>query len=201
MGDSFPPHRLAAAVLTLAAAILAILAGRTLFRALSSSDVPSNPLLIAVSGDVNEPGYYLLEGPAVTVGQAVEAAGGLRGAPAIAIPPALTARPVGGGQAVRLTTSGQGPAEVAIEPMPAAPRLTLGEKLDVNRASADELMLVPQMKVDAAAAIVNRRRQSCWRSLAELEKIPGVGPKTVERWQLYLTAVDCSTGGKDDHQP
>lgn len=85
--------------------------------------------------------------------------------------------------------------------MPAAPRLTLGEKLDVNRASADELMLVPQMKVDAAAAIVNRRRQSCWRSLAELEKIPGVGPKTVERWQLYLTAVDCSTGGKDDHQP
>ena len=201
MGDSFPPYRLAAAVLTLAAAILAILAGRTLFRALSSSDVPSNPLLIAVSSDVNEPGYYLLEGPAVTVGQAVEAAGGLRGAPAIAIPPALTARPVGGGQEVRITTSGQAPAEVAIEPMPAAARLTLGEKLDVNRASADELMLVPQMKVDAAAAIVNRRRQSCWRSLAELEKIPGVGPKTVERWQLYLTAVDCSTGGKDDHQP
>jgi len=201
VGDSFPPHRLAAAVLTLAAAILAILAGRTLFRALSSSDIPSNPLLIAVSGDVNEPGYYLLEGPAVTVGQAVEAAGGLRGAPVGAIPPAVTGRPVGGGQAVRLTTSGQGPVEVAIEPMPAAARLTLGEKLDVNRASADELMLVPQMKVDAATAIVNRRRQSCWRSLAELEKIPGVGPKTVERWQLYLTAVDCSTGGKDDHQP
>ena len=79
--------------------------------------------------------------------------------------------------------------------MPAAARLTWGEKLDVNSSSEEELMLVPQMKAAFAAVIVKQRRQACWRNLMALETIPGVGPKTVEKWQPYLEAADCGMGG------
>lgn len=182
----------------LAALILSILAGRSLFKALSVPDVPSNPTVIAVDGDIRKPGNYLLEGPEVTVSRAVEAAGGLRNGVTGSVSAEMTARPVRSGQVVHLQASAQGPVVIGIEAMSAAVRLALGEKLNVNASSEEELMLVPQMKAGFAAAIVNQRRQACWRSLAELERIPGVGPKTVEKWQPYLEAADCGMGGKNE---
>ena len=82
--------------------------------------------------------------------------------------------------------------------MPAAARLALGEKLNVNEATEDELMLVPQMKVGFASAIINRRSRQKWQRLEELEEISGVGPKTVERWQSYLVANQNSAGGEHE---
>lgn len=178
----------------LAVLVLSVMAGRSLFKVLITSDAPSHPVMVVATGDLRKPGYYLLEGPEVTVAQVVEAAGGLRGDSPGALPAEIAARPVRSGQAVHLSASTQGPVGIVVEAMPAGARLTLGEKLNVNASSEEELMLVPQMKAEFAAAIVAQRRRSCWRRLEELERIPGVGPKTVEKWQPYLEATDCSRG-------
>jgi DNA uptake protein ComE-like DNA-binding protein len=90
--------------------------------------------------------------------------------------------------------------EVGVEAMPAAARLTLGEKLNVNTSSEEELMLVPQMRAGFAAAIANRRPKSGWESLDDLEEIPGVGPKTVEKWRNYLEVTDSGIGGSHEEK-
>ena len=195
MGDPLPPRRQEAAIFLLATMVLSIIVGRSYFEARNGPDVPLNPQMIAVAGEIKRPGYFLLAGPEVTVGQVIEAAGGLRHRAAGELPAEMAAGPVRGGQAVHLKVTPQGPVVVDVRPMPAAARLTWGEKLDVNSSSEEELMLVPQMKAAFAAVIVKQRRQACWRNLMALETIPGVGPKTVEKWQPYLEAADCGMGG------
>jgi competence protein ComEA len=148
---------------------------------------------VAVEGAVKEPGVYLLEGPEVTVSRAIELAGGLRNDSSNTVPEDFALRSIGNGQMVRVAGSGQGPAGIRIETMPAAARLTLGEKLNVNTSSEEDLMLVPQMKSGFAAAIVDRRRRKPWQSLDELEEIPGVGPRTIEKWTNYLIGGEHET--------
>jgi DNA uptake protein ComE-like DNA-binding protein len=186
------------AVTVLATVILSILLVRLYHKDLPPSDIPSNPLIAAIEGDVREPGIYLLEGPDVTAVQAIESAGGLRNGSSRAVPEVAATRNIRSGQLVRVMNSGQGPMEIRVETMPAPASLTLGQKLNVNTASEEELMLVPQMKAVFAATIVNRRSKIAWQSLDELEEIPGVGPKTVERWRNYLQANDNCKGGTDE---
>ena len=200
MEELFPPRRQWVAIAVLAAIIVSTLLGRSQNRDSTSSDVPSRPVMVAVEGEVREPGTYLLEGPEVTVSRALGVAGGLRSGSAKAVAAEVAERLVGNGQVVRVSTSGEGPATVRVEAMPAAAWLTLGGKLNVNAASEEELMLVPQMKAGFAAAIVDRRGKSSWQSLDELEEIPGVGPKTVEKWKAYLEAADCGRGGLNEEK-
>jgi competence protein ComEA len=196
--EPFPLCRQWVAIAVLAAIVVSTLLGRSLYRDSISSDVPFRPVMVAVEGEVREPGTYLIEGPEVTVSRAVGVAGGLRAGSAKAVAAELAERLIGNGQVVRVSASGQGPATIRVETMPAAAWLTLGGKLNVNASSEEELMLVPQMKAGFAAAIVDRRGKSSWQSLDELEEIPGVGPKTVEKWKAYLEAADCGRGGLNE---
>jgi DNA uptake protein ComE-like DNA-binding protein len=198
MEELFPPRRQWVAIAVLAAIIVSTLLGPSLYRDSTSSDVPSRPMMVVVEGEVREPGAYLLEGPEVTVSRALEVAGGLRAGSAKAVAAEVAERLIGSGQVVRVLASGQGPATIRIETTPAATWLTLGGKLNVNAASEEELMLVPQMKAGFAAAIVDRRGRSSWQGLDELEAIPGVGPKTVDKWKAYLEATDCGRGGLNE---
>jgi DNA uptake protein ComE-like DNA-binding protein len=91
--------------------------------------------------------------------------------------------------------------EIRVGTMPAAARLTLGEKLNVNTATEEELLLVPQMKVGFAAAIFDRRNRHEWQRLDELEEISGIGPKTVEKWRNYLEVNKNSAGGEHGTKP
>ena len=184
----------------LAAIVLSILLGRFYYRDSVSSDLPLRPVIAGVEGDVRRPGIYLLEGPEVTVGGLMEVVGSLRGDLAEAVPIEIAARRIRTGQMVRVSVSEQGPVEVSLEAMPAARRLTLGEKLNVNASSEEELMLVPQMKAGFAEAIVKRSSKSSWQSLNELEAIPGVGPKTVEKWRNYLEVNDSGIGGSHEEK-
>jgi competence protein ComEA len=181
------------AITFLAAVIFAILLVRFHKKYLTPSAIQPSPVVVAVEGAVNEPGVYLLEGPEVTVSRAIESAGGLRNDSFKVIPEHSALRSIGNGQVVQVASSGQGPVEIRVETMAAAERLTLGEKLNVNTSSEEDLMLVPQMKSGFAAAIVNRRRNKPWQSLDELEEIPGVGPRTIEKWRNYLIGGEHET--------
>jgi len=56
------------------------------------------------------------------------------------------------------------------------------EKIDINRAGKDELIRLPHVGPARAAAIVNFRRQNGdFTDIAELRRVPGIGPKLFER--------------------
>jgi DNA uptake protein ComE-like DNA-binding protein len=184
------------AITILAILIFTILLVRYYRKGLTPSGISTIPLMVALAGDITRPGIYLMEGPEVTVTQAIEAAGGLRNRIFKGAHEDLGPQKIHNGQLIRVASSQPGSVEIRVETMPAAARLTLGEKLNVNIASEEELMLVPQMKARFAAAIVNHRGKQTWHSLDELEEISGVGPKTVEKWRSYLEANEKGMGGE-----
>jgi competence protein ComEA len=176
------------AIILLAAVIFAVLLGRSYKRHPPLSPIYPPPVIVAVEGAVKEAGTRLLPGPEVSIGRAIESAGGLHNCSSNKVPEDIAMKGIGNGRIVQVECSGRGPLEIRVEAMPAAARLTLGEKLHLNAASGEDLMFVPQMKSGVAEAIVNHRRSRPWRSLEELEEIPGVGPRTIERWRNYLMA-------------
>jgi len=58
-----------------------------------------------------------------------------------------------------------------------------GRGLDVNRASVDELRLLPRIGPALAARIVAGRP---YRSIGELRRVRGIGPRTLERLRPLL---------------
>lgn len=64
--------------------------------------------------------------------------------------------------------------------VPAGAALTLGMKLDLNRATEQELSLVSGVGPSLAKAIVSARADAGFRSWDELDRVPGVGPVKLE---------------------
>lgn len=80
------------------------------------------------------------------------------------------------------TAAGQlGPALTARQ------RLALGVPLDLNRARADELDLLPGIGPRLARRLVAARQaHGGWQDLAELERLRGIGPRQLARWRGLL---------------
>jgi competence protein ComEA len=70
--------------------------------------------------------------------------------------------------------------------MPGAALLAAGLKLDLNSASLDELLLIPHMRPEIAASIIEKRREKAWEQVDDLIEIRGVGLKTAQKLQDYL---------------
>ena len=71
-----------------------------------------------------------------------------------------------------------------------APRL-----IDVNRATPAELDLLPGIGPKRAAAIIDERDLGGpFRSLDDLERVHGIGPRTVEKLRGIATAEIPDTG-------
>ena len=143
------------------------------------------PLIVDIQGDVYRPGITLLKPPA-SVLEAILAAGGWHARCVTDSSQLLTSGTLRSGQRVRVICDAHGPMQIQVEPMEASVRLTLGEKLDLNQASAEELCLVPGMQPVMATAIVTRRSRQPWADLQELVEISGVGSRTLEKWENYL---------------
>jgi len=67
--------------------------------------------------------------------------------------------------------------------LPARLALLLGVRVDLNRASADELEALPGIGPVLAQRLVAARaeRGGRFRSLDELAEVPGIGPRMVQR--------------------
>lgn len=71
-------------------------------------------------------------------------------------------------------------------------RLLLGLSLDLNRAEADELALVPGLSARLAAEVVaDRERRGPFREVGELRRVRGIGPARLARARPHL-AVEGS---------
>lgn len=61
-------------------------------------------------------------------------------------------------------------------------------RIDLNSADAARLALLPGIGPVTGEAIVRYRREhGPFGSLKELERVPGIGPKKIERIQPYVT--------------
>ena len=59
--------------------------------------------------------------------------------------------------------------------------LLFGRPLDLNAASFADLQVLPGIGPERARAIVRERARGPFRSRADLMRVSGIGPKTVER--------------------
>ncbi len=63
-------------------------------------------------------------------------------------------------------------------------------QVDVNQAAVGELMAVPNVGPKMAQAIVDHRDdKGLFKSLEELEDVPGVGPIKLEQLKKYLLPI------------
>jgi len=65
-------------------------------------------------------------------------------------------------------------------------RLLFGQRLDLNRARAGTLEVLPGIGPARAAAILAERRRRPFASVDELLRVPGIGPHTLVRLRPYL---------------
>jgi competence protein ComEA len=72
-----------------------------------------------------------------------------------------------------------------------APRLKAKFQTDVNAAEWTELMQLPEIGQSLARGIVeSRERDGPFASHDDLDRVPGIGPKTLERIRPYLRPID-----------
>lgn len=63
------------------------------------------------------------------------------------------------------------------------------EKLDINKASLEDLKKVPGIgEVTAKSIIEYREREGSFKSIEDLKKVKGIGEKKLELLKNYLTA-------------
>ena len=73
--------------------------------------------------------------------------------------------------------------------LPAATALLCGGRIDVNRATEAELALLPGIGPARAKAIAaSRRADGPFRDVEDLDRVPGIGAKTVERLRAWIEA-------------
>jgi competence protein ComEA len=86
--------------------------------------------------------------------------------------------------------NGEAPAAEpkAAGPAPAPKKAeSLAEPLDVNTASPAELQKLPGVGVKMAQRIVDERSKRPFTSVADLRRVSGIGPKTLEKLRPFVT--------------
>ncbi len=61
------------------------------------------------------------------------------------------------------------------------------ERIDLNKASLEELVRLPGLGEIRARAIIDERTRRPFRRFAELLRIRGIGRKRLRKWIPYLT--------------
>lgn len=175
------------AVMALAVLILGVSLWRFHDRSRPLPDPSPQPVVVEVQGDVPQPGVYLIEGPRAAVLDALNAAGLSSNKIKEAAPADSLSEEVESGRRLHVERREAVSWSISQQTMGGAALLVIGRKLNINTASEEELCLVPFMKPALARAILDRRSIKPWESLNELVEISGIGPKTVEKWQQFLT--------------
>lgn len=155
----------------LVALLLVLAVGLALLRPFlaPSPEQAATGVVIEVRGEVERPGHHLVQPP--TVERALAAAGG---------PVLQDDRLLAPG--ARLVVEG---GQVSLEP-PSDPVL-VGLPIDLNEATAAELDAIPSVSLSLAERIVaDRTQRGPFRSVAELERVEGVGPSTVALLEPFV---------------
>jgi competence protein ComEA len=88
------------------------------------------------------------------------------------------------GHTTEVRCDGRGP------PVRGPARLLFGLRLDPNRADARALEALPGIGPARAAAIVAERERTPFREVADLRRVPGIGPVTLRRIEPWLEIAE-----------
>lgn len=153
----------------------------------SMDSAVSGPVLVTVhvAGHVRSPGVYRFS-PGVRAVDAVRAAGGAtQDADLNAV---NLAGPLADGQQIYIPAMGERTPGGAIESGTATASTAPSLPIDLNRASAEELDILPGIGPSTAAAIVTHRdRNGPFVSVQGLLDVPGIGPAKLEALAGLIT--------------
>ncbi len=136
------------------------------------------PVVYELRGAVKQQGLYCFKSLR-TIGELIDACGGLKPGYRCRVDAEKTVA-----NASRVIFGEHGPQ---IEPVAARTRFAFFLPLSVNRASAEELELIPGIGSRTARAIVAyRESRGEIRSLEELLRVKGIGPKRLRALQPLL---------------
>lgn len=98
--------------------------------------------------------------------------------------------PLQAGSLITVEEDGMGGVAISIRKMEARKLFFLNLPIDVNAASARDLMVIPGIGPKTARAIVSyRNRRGAFSRIADLEDVPGVGAKRLDSFSRYLTVT------------
>ena len=171
-------------------AVMLIVAAITLFSFFSTrivhqsvsiahGDPRGGPVVVKLSGDLSQGGIYYLPDNA-QLSHLLNLAGIERQEQ---FDSNLLALPMTAGQTVTLDAGHR----LTLGQMGAALRLALDLSMDLNRATLDDLMLIPGIGESTAAKIVQFREASGpFKKVADLKKIPGIKEKKLDQWGRHF---------------
>lgn len=175
-------------LILVAAVVLGIVLGIAALRIYDESSKPTivvrqaaegRTLTVQISGAVNQPGVYELDGDA-RLEDALQAAGG--SAPDADLAQLNLARRLQDGESVEI------PVAVPT-PGPGTPKATAAAGVvDINTATADELDTLPGIGPALADAIIEYRTDNGpFSSVDELARVPGVSARMVDAMREQIT--------------
>jgi len=172
-------------ILLLGAALLLLWGWRANFGQAPSPPPPLDlsPVFVEVAGAAGRPGVYQFEQPPV-----LSDLWRLSGAPGTA--PSVPDRLASGSRV------GIGPdGRYQLGRMAGAQLLTLGLPIDLNTANAEDLDALPSLGPTLAKRIIDyRQKHGPFKKIADLEKVPGIGSKKLEKISASLI---INNGDKD----
>jgi competence ComEA-like helix-hairpin-helix protein len=146
---------------------------------IAQGDPRDGPVVVRLSGDLSRKGIYYLP-KNTTLLNLLTLAGVDR---QDRFDKNMLGRGLFAGQTVTVGANGS----LTLGQMDAAERLALDLPIDLNRATQDELMLVPGIGETTADRIVQFRNTSgLFRKVADLKNVPGIKEKKFKRWERYF---------------
>jgi competence protein ComEA len=140
-----------------------------------------HPVFAQMEGEIRYPGVYSFCDPP-TLGELIRKAGGLREEDVP--PPDLLLIP---NSRIIMTKEG-GALRADLREISSFHKMTLGLPISMNRESEEGLTALPGIGKNMAKAIVEERaKRGGFKSLDEIQEIPGIGPKFYSRLKPYLT--------------
>jgi competence protein ComEA len=187
-GKAFDSRQIYGAVLVVIAAVV-VYAARDIYQSVRpapSSLVPSvgegSGIAVQIAGHEQYAGVYFLQRGS-TISDLLREAG-LDG---LGFDPSRTLQ---SGERVVFDRAGR---SVIVNRMSASDRLALGMPIDLNRATREELALIPGIGRSTAAKIARfREEKGLFPSIDELKRIQGLGRKQYEEMRKYLFISDAS---------
>jgi competence protein ComEA len=141
-------------------------------------------LRVSVSGAVNKPGKYTLPTGSRTI-DAIQAAGGTRSDAQTAGLDLIA--PLKGDGYLTVPSKKESPSQ-ALRAVQSSTAVAPNKAIDLNQATAEELANLPKIGPSTAAKIVqDRQANGLYKSLADLDRVSGVGRGTLVKLSGAVT--------------
>ena len=169
----------------LAILVLAALYYKFHFRPPFAPAEVHNETVLEVSGEIQKPGVYIFKIPPTLI-EVLEKAGGLK--ESTRFDGAQWSEVLETGTLLNVSNESPKEVKITLGRMEARKLLVFSIPLDLNRASADDLRLIPGIGDSLAREIVTyRERRRGYRSVEELKNVKGIEEKKYQSLKTFFT--------------